>query len=103
SVISDESKNYFFIEAEAGIRVFHVTGVQTCALPIWVIGGPKFYERMEVRDALAYLKVTAQPDHDLAFERVINTPKRGLGDATVKIGRASSRERTSGGDGDTST
>ncbi len=49
-----------------------------------VIGGPRFYERMEVRDALAYLRVVQQSQDDLALERVINTPKRGIGDATVK-------------------
>lgn len=50
-----------------------------------VIGGPRFYERMEVRDALAYLRVVAQSHDDLALERIINTPKRGLGDATIQI------------------
>jgi len=56
----------------------------TLGLPYRVIGGPRFYERMEIRDALAYLKIVSQPDHDLAFERIVNTPKRGLGDATLK-------------------
>jgi DNA helicase-2/ATP-dependent DNA helicase PcrA len=49
-----------------------------------VIGGPRFYERREVRDALAYLRLTIQPADDLAFERIINTPKRGIGDQTLK-------------------
>ncbi len=49
-----------------------------------VIGGPRFYERLEIRDALAYLRVITQPDDDLAFERIVNTPKRGLGAATLK-------------------
>ena len=53
-------------------------------LPYKVIGGPRFYERMEIRDALAYLRVIAQRADDLALERIINTPKRGLGDATVQ-------------------
>ncbi|MGY2052108.1 ATP-dependent helicase [Methylobacterium sp. JK268] len=53
-------------------------------LPYRVIGGPRFYERAEIRDALAYLRLTANPDDDLAFERIINTPKRGLGDATLQ-------------------
>src|SRR5262249_23959159 len=53
-------------------------------LPYRVIGGPRFYERAEIRDALAYLRVVAQPDDDLAFERIINKPKRGLGDATIQ-------------------
>src|SRR6201999_3163289 len=54
-------------------------------LPYRVIGGPRFYERAEIRDALAYLRVVAQPADDLAFERIVNTPKRGLGDATVQM------------------
>ena len=53
-------------------------------LPYKVIGGPRFYERMEIRDALAYLRVIAQPADDLALERIINVPKRGIGDATVQ-------------------
>ena len=55
----------------------------TLGLPYRVIGGPRFYERREVRDALAYLRLVRQPADDLAFERIINTPKRGLGDATL--------------------
>ncbi|HEX8057481.1 MAG TPA: UvrD-helicase domain-containing protein, partial [Novosphingobium sp.] len=49
-----------------------------------IIGGFRFYERAEVRDALAYLRVIAQPSDDLAFERIYNTPKRGLGDKTLE-------------------
>ena len=56
----------------------------TLGVPYRVIGGPRFYERAEVRDALAYLKIVASPDNDLAFERIINTPKRGIGDTSVK-------------------
>jgi DNA helicase-2/ATP-dependent DNA helicase PcrA len=56
----------------------------TLGLPYRVIGGPRFYERMEIRDALAYLRCVAQPADDLAFERIVNTPKRGLGDATIQ-------------------
>ncbi len=52
----------------------------TMGLPYRVIGGPRFYERQEIRDALAYCRVTIQPDDDLAFERIFNTPRRGLGD-----------------------
>jgi DNA helicase-2/ATP-dependent DNA helicase PcrA len=54
-------------------------------LPYRVIGGPRFYERAEIRDALAYLRVIAQPADDLAFERIVNVPKRGLGDATLQM------------------
>jgi DNA helicase II / ATP-dependent DNA helicase PcrA len=57
----------------------------TLGIPYRVIGGPRFYERMEIRDALAYLRVVQQPDDDLAFERIINKPKRGIGDATVQM------------------
>ncbi len=57
----------------------------TLGLPYRVIGGPRFYERLEIRDALAYLRCTAQPADDLAFERIFNTPKRGLGEATLQI------------------
>ena len=52
-------------------------------LPYKVIGGPRFYERAEIRDALAYLRCVAQPDDDLAFERIYNQPRRGLGEATL--------------------
>jgi DNA helicase-2/ATP-dependent DNA helicase PcrA len=57
----------------------------TLGLPYRVIGGPRFYERAEIRDALAYLRCVAQPDDDLAFERIFNVPKRGLGDATLQL------------------
>ncbi len=56
----------------------------TLGLPYKVIGGPRFYERLEVRDALAYLRCVAQPADDLAFERIVNVPKRGLGDSTLE-------------------
>jgi len=56
----------------------------TLGLPYRVVGGPRFYERMEIRDALAYFRVVSQPADDLAFERIINTPKRGIGDTTVQ-------------------
>jgi DNA helicase-2/ATP-dependent DNA helicase PcrA len=54
-------------------------------LPYRVIGGPRFYERQEIRDALAYLRVIHSLADDLAFERIVNVPKRGLGDATVQL------------------
>ncbi len=52
----------------------------TIGLPYRVIGGPRFYERLEVRDAMAYFRLAVSPDDDLAFERVVNTPKRGIGE-----------------------
>ena len=56
----------------------------TVGLPYRVIGGPRFYERQEIKDAIAYLEVTANPANDLKFERIVNVPKRGLGDRSVK-------------------
>jgi DNA helicase-2/ATP-dependent DNA helicase PcrA len=53
-------------------------------LPYRIVGGFRFYERAEIRDALAYLRLIAQPADDLAFERIINVPKRGLGDKAVQ-------------------
>nr|WP_269769658.1 UvrD-helicase domain-containing protein [Sphingomonas sp. MA1305] len=55
-------------------------------LPYRIVGGYRFYERAEIRDALAYLRIVNQPADDLAFERIVNVPKRGLGDkALAKI------------------
>jgi len=57
----------------------------TLGLPYRIVGGARFYERLEVRDALAYLRVIDTPTHDLAFERIVNTPKRGLGSASLRL------------------
>jgi DNA helicase II / ATP-dependent DNA helicase PcrA len=57
----------------------------TLGLPYRVVGGPRFYERQEIRDALAYLRLIHQPADDLAFERIVNTPRRGIGNATLQI------------------
>ena len=57
----------------------------TLGIPYLVIGGPRFYERQEIRDALAYLRVVAQPNDGIAFERIINVPKRGIGTATLQV------------------
>jgi DNA helicase-2/ATP-dependent DNA helicase PcrA len=62
-------------------------------LPYRVIGGPRFYERQEIRDAMAYLRLIAQGDDDLAFERIVNKPKRGIGDASVATLHAFARAR----------
>ncbi|MGE7368252.1 ATP-dependent helicase [Neorhizobium sp. NPDC001467] len=56
----------------------------TLGLNYRVIGGPRFYERLEVRDAMAYFRLVCQSSDDLAFERIVNTPKRGLGDTTIR-------------------
>ncbi len=63
----------------------------TLGLPYRVIGGPRFYERAEIRDAMAYCRVTVQPDDDLAFERIYNTPRRGLGESALRTLRVIQR------------
>ena len=93
-VIADDIEQYhragrrlndmaILVRASFQMRGFEERFVQT-GIPYRVIGGPRFYERQEIRDALAYLRVVAQPDDDLAFERVFNKPKRGLGDAALQ-------------------
>ena len=64
----------------------------TIGLPYRVIGGPRFYERLEIRDAMAYFRIVTSPDDDLAFERVVNTPKRGLGDKAQQTIQMAARE-----------
>ena len=63
------------------------------AIPYQVIGGQKFYERAEIRDIIAYLRVILQSDDDLAFERIINKPARGIGAKTVEKFQSYARER----------
>lgn len=65
----------------------------TLGLNYRVIGGPRFYERMEIRDALAYFRATVQPADDLAFERIVNKPKRGLGETTIRLIHDTARAR----------
>lgn len=64
----------------------------TIGLPYRVIGGPRFYERMEIRDAMAYFRMVISPEDDLAFERIVNTPKRGLGDKAQQTIQGYARE-----------
>lgn len=63
----------------------------TLGVPYRVVGGPRFYERQEIRDAIAYLRVVNQPSDDLAFARIINKPRRGIGDATLRVLYAAAR------------
>ncbi|MBL4812257.1 MAG: ATP-binding domain-containing protein, partial [Rhodobacteraceae bacterium] len=56
------------------------------------IGGPRFYERLEIRDAMGYFRLAVSPDDDLAFERIVNTPKRGLGDKAVQTIQRAARD-----------
>jgi DNA helicase-2/ATP-dependent DNA helicase PcrA len=98
----NEEARYVADEVESaqrkGIRLDHMAvlvraGFQTrafeerflqLAIPYKVVGGLRFYERQEIRDALAYLRLIAQPNDNLAFERIVNVPKRGVGQASVQ-------------------
>ncbi|MEM7570518.1 MAG: 3'-5' exonuclease, partial [Pseudomonadota bacterium] len=71
------------VRASSQMRLFEDRFL-TLHVPYRVVGGPRFYERKEIRDAMAYLRVVAQPDDDLAFERIINVPARGIGDKSVR-------------------
>ena len=76
------------VRASFQMRAFEDRFV-TLGLPYRVIGGPRFYERQEIKDAIAYLEVTLNPANDLKFERIVNVPKRGLGDTAVQAASAS--------------
>ncbi len=89
-------------QALSGIAILVRAGFQTRAfeerliaygLPYRIVGGPRFYERAEIRDAIAYLRATLRPGDDLAFERMLNVPKRGLGEAFLRRLREAARER----------
>ncbi|MGI9406436.1 MAG: ATP-dependent helicase [Hyphomicrobiaceae bacterium] len=80
------------VRASFQMRAFEDRFVTT-GTPYRVIGGPRFYERAEIRDATAYLEITVNPSNDLKFERIVNTPKRGLGDATIKKVHAHGKAR----------
>ncbi|MFT9316127.1 MAG: UvrD-helicase domain-containing protein [Acetobacter orientalis] len=73
-------------------RAFEERLVQT-GLPYRIVGGVRFYERAEIRDALAYMRILHQPADDLAFERIINVPKRGVGPAGLQKLHAAARAR----------
>ncbi|MEH8033325.1 DNA helicase II [Gallibacterium anatis] len=63
-------------------------------LPYRIYGGLRFFERQEIKDALGYLRLLANRQDDVAFERVVNTPPRGIGDRTLEILRDIARKRT---------
>jgi len=71
------------VRASRQMRSFEERFIQL-GLPYRVIGGPRFFERMEIRDAHAYLRVLKSETDDLAFERIVNTPKRGIGQTSVQ-------------------
>lgn len=86
------SKIAILVRAGFQMRSFEERFIRE-GIPYRVIGGPRFYERQEVRDAIAYLRVVSQPQDDLAFERIINTPKRGIGDTTIQQLHGIAREQ----------
>ncbi|QQR34536.1 UvrD-helicase domain-containing protein [Devosia oryziradicis] len=99
--VGDEIENYqrqgetlnsmaILVRASFQMREFEERFI-TLGLNYRVIGGPRFYERKEIRDAIAYLRVVANPSDGLSFERIVNTPKRGLGDSTVQMLHNTSR------------
>ena len=68
-------------------RIFEES-LRRTAIPYKIIGGTKFYDRKEIKDMLAYLKVLVNPEDTISLKRIINVPKRGIGDATIqKINR----------------
>ncbi|MFZ1103953.1 MAG: UvrD-helicase domain-containing protein [Hyphomicrobiaceae bacterium] len=71
------------VRASFQMRAFEDRFV-TLGLPYRVVGGPRFYERQEIKDAIAYLEVTLNPANDLKFQRILNVPKRGLGDTSLR-------------------
>lgn len=63
------------------------------AIPYRILGGLRFYERLEIRDAIAYIRAILVPENDLALERIINVPKRGIGDKTVDNFKETARQQ----------
>ncbi len=86
-----------FYRTNAQSRVFEEVFIRV-GMPYKVVGGVRFYERREVRDALAYLRVIANPDDVVSLRRIVNTPRRGIGDrAQAMIENLAERERISFG------
>ena len=73
------NKQAILVRASFQMRAFEDRFL-AIGLPYRVIGGPRFYERQEIRDAIAYLRIVVSDSDSLAFERIINTPKRGIGE-----------------------
>jgi len=71
-----------FYRTNAQSRVFEEVFMRS-SLPYKVVGGLRFYERKEVKDLLAYLRVLVNPDDEVSLRRIINTPKRGIGDRAL--------------------
>ncbi|MGH3662315.1 MAG: UvrD-helicase domain-containing protein, partial [Micromonosporaceae bacterium] len=87
-----------FYRTNAQSRVFEDVFVRL-GMPYKIVGGVRFYERKEVRDALAYLRAIANPDDTVSIRRILNTPRRGIGDrAEACVAAYASRERISFGE-----
>lgn len=84
-----------FYRTNAASRVFEEVFIRR-GLPYRVVGGVRFYERREVRDVLAYLRVLANPRDEVSLRRIINVPKRGIGDGAVAALEGEARQRGSG-------
>jgi DNA helicase-2/ATP-dependent DNA helicase PcrA len=90
--LSDLNDVAILVRAGFQTRAFEEAFI-AMSIPYRVIGGLRFYERMEIRDAIAYLRLIQNPSDDLAFERIINVPKRGLGKSTLDKIRSNAREQ----------
>jgi len=80
------------VRTSAQTRAFEERMI-TLGIPYRVIGGLRFYERAEIRDAIAYMRVLHQPADDLAFERVVNVPRRGVGEVALRAMHVAAREQ----------
>lgn len=78
--------------SNAQSRVLEEALLQT-SMPYRIYGGMRFFERQEIKDSLAYLRLISNRNDDAAFERVVNTPARGIGDRTLDVVRQTARER----------
>ncbi|MGF1759023.1 DNA helicase II [Photobacterium sagamiensis] len=86
------SDTAFLYRSNAQSRVLEEALIQA-GLPYRIYGGMRFFERQEIKDSLAYLRLTANRNDDASFERVVNTPTRGLGDRTLETIRLAARDR----------
>ncbi len=80
------------VRTSAQTRAFEERMI-TLGIPYRVVGGLRFYERAEIRDAIAYMRVLHQPADDLAFERVVNVPRRGVGEVALRTMHMAAREQ----------
>ena len=81
---SNPGDTAIFYRTNAQSRVFEETFLRS-AIPYKVVGGVRFYERKEVKDFLGYLRVLANPEDEISLRRIINTPKRGIGDRALDV------------------